>query len=453
MPTNMNLVRTSNQLEAIRAEVETRIARSRDPEGNLSSELFKLKNPDLDQTLKQYMAERSVECEKLQTEVDDLMESEEHWEKFSALGAKGSQAANRPPLPSNDRRRSLSKELMASDGYAAMESRTAKSLAWDADIGMKALFETTQASGTDMVSVESTRTGEYVPLPRTRVTLLDIIPQLETDQPSVKYDAETKNESAMDVVAQGDVYKESLFQIDEKTIEVGKSGGFIQVSEELLADRPEMQARLDGSLMSQLMRRIQYDIVGHGTLPTGEYRTTPASDTPGAANSHVTGLLELTAPNLVNGTGKNRIEVIEEAAELIYRNGETEADAILMNSQDWVAIKNLQATTGSFILRGAAAPLWEMVPRQIDEWPVILVNALPAGTVMVGDFGNFCAIRDRQAAQVRIMEAQQVIMANAGDKVGTRPSGRLNIYVDVRYAFYVRRELAFAKITNYGASA
>ena len=224
------------------------------------------------------------------------------------------------------------------------------------------------------------------------------------------------------------------------------------MSEELLSDRPEMRARMDGSLTQQMLRRVQSDIMGGAPIPASEYVGTPTNST------DVVGFLDVPNAdiNLIDGNAgansgefRNPITVIEEAVEMIYRVGEAEADAVVMNSQDWVRVKTLQATTGAFILRGALAPISQAVPRAIDEWPVILCNALPEHTMIVGAFGEHCAIRDRQSLQVRIQEALSVPVAGANVTVHTEPTGRFNIYADARYAFYVRRGLAFTRVTDF----
>ena len=452
--TNLNLVRKSNELEAVKREVETRVSRSQDDAGNLDSDLFRIKNPDIEKPMSDWLRERTEEATSLQTEVDQYMKAEDSLSTFDDLVTAG-QRTKRAPKALTSSERSLSSEMMASEEFQAMVSGDTKAMIFDSDVGLKSLFETTADSATDAVSVESVRTGEYVALPRTRVTLLDIIPQLPTDNAQVAYDEETKNLSNVAPIAQGAIYQQSEFQIDKKTATVYKSGSFIQVSEELLADAPEIRARLDGSLQSQMMRRIQADIIGGVPINASEYVGTPAN------NAGVVGFLDLasSAVNEIDGSSLNQVAVLEDGAEMVYRIGEAETDAIVMNSQDWVTMKKLQATTGSFILRGANSPLTAPVPRQIDEWPVVLCNALPQGTVIMGAFTDHCTIRDRQAVQVRVNEAMGIpaqaapVSANVAAVaiVHAEPSGRFNIYTDARLAFYIRRGLAFTRITNFGA--
>ena len=446
MPINMNLVKLTNQLEQVKGDVAARVERAKDDHGNPNSEVFRAKNPDIQESLGEWLHARTQEAVQLQAQIDDYLKTEKSLDSFDALLNIGKEKVQRPVLRPGEKY-SLADEIFKSEDWDDFTSKKIRNFTVDTKAQMKALFESTDASATDTMSVESVRTGEYIMAPRTRVTLLDLIPQLPTEFPVVKYDVEVKNESNAGPIAQGTVYQESAFQVDEISVDVGKSGTFIQVSEEVMQDRPLFRLRLDTSLLQQLFRRVQSDIIGGVPIPAAEYVGTPT------ANATITGFLDLvntTGINFIDAqTGDNPITRIEEAAEMVYRIGEAEADAILMNSQDWTKMKVLQSTTGAFILRGALAPLAAPVARAIDEWPVVLCNALPAGTVIMGSFGSYCAIRDRQAAQVRIQEAQQVPVGAINVPVFTQPAGRYNVFTDVRYAFAVTRGLAFTKITGF----
>ena len=463
MPTNTELVRYSNRLEHVEAEIQNRVDRSRDEHGNPNSAAFKARNPDIEQSMGDWLKERIVEVKEIKAHIADYTNIDEALSEFDGILAHGRQRGGPPPRLLSGKGFSMGDAVLKSEDFDAFVKKELKAFSTDIEVPLKALFSTNLAAADDSVSVESVRTGDYVSLARTRVTLLDVIPQIPTTQTVVKYDEETVNQSAVFPVAQGGTYRQSRFKIEEKSKDVTKSGVYIPVSEEALSDRADLRARIDGNLMSQQYRRIQADIVGGALQNTDEYVA-------GAApNVGVTGFLDLTDETGINhinaltdvesGSKANEFGKIEEGAEMVYRLGEAEADAILMTSRDWLKVKTLQSTTGSFILRGANAPLTMPVERAIDEWPVILCNALPVGTVIIGAFGDHSAIRDLQSVQVRIQEAQAVsipAVPAAGAEamiLHAEPAGRFNIYSDARYVFIVRRGLAFAKITNFGVFA
>ena len=341
------------------------------------------------------------------------------------------------------------------------------------NVGLKALFESidgTTHTGQNTIAVQSTPTGELFMLPRTPVTILDIIQQIPTDQDAVRYDEETIDLSNVNPIAQGAVYLESQYQIVQRTTPIVMKGAFIQVTEVLLNDVPMMRQRLDGVLGRQGLRRVQDDIVGGTTfVNAAEYVGTPNVGTDPGGTDEVTkikGFLDLADSggsqeiNHIDGnagesTGnyKNPINIIKEAAEEVYRNGDAVADAILMNSQDWLLMSNLQSTTGQYVISGGNGPF--QIPGTGNAWPVVLCNSLPKGTVIVGAFMTHCALRDRQDAQVRIQEAQAIEIPAGGNAstVIAKPSGRYNVYMDARYGFHVSRPRAFTKITNFAVAA
>ena len=456
MPTNMNIVRLSNKLEQIKGDISARIDRARDDNGDPNTELFAIKNPDIEKSMGEWIAERAEEMEKSQKELDDYLKADGALAAVDTLAQVGEQRGIRVPFPTGDKRRNLAGELFGSDEFTEMKEMGAKRMSFQTDIGLKELFAS-DSNTADTVNVESLRTGEYEMLPRTRVTLLDIIPQLPTTERVVKYDSEVKNLSNVGDIAQGAVYAESEFQIDELTTPVVKVGAFIQTSEELLDDAPETRARIDSNLRGQMLRRIQAIVVGGAPVNAGEYVGTPAA-------SSVDGFLDLTNTTGINfidahagvmsGEKTSEYDLVEQAMEEVYRNGEAESDAIVMTSQSWRNYSTLQSTTGAYIARGALVGTSSPVTREIAGLPVVLCNALPAETVLVGAFREHCAIRDRQDVQVRIQEALSVPgRATSTDVVQTEPTGRFNIYTDARLAFYARRGLAFTKLTNFGTVA
>ena len=405
----------------------------------------------------EWIAERAEELEKSQKELDDYLKADGALAAVDTLAQVGEQRGTRVPFPTGDKRRNLAGELFGSDEFTEMKEMGAKRMSFQTDIGLKQLFAS-DVNAADTVNVESLRTGEYEMLPRTQVTLLDIIPQLPTTERVVKYDSEIKNLSAVADIAQGAVYQESEFTINELTTPVVKVGAFLQTSEELLDDAPETRARIDSNLRGQMLRRIQSIVVGGTPTNSTEYIA-------GArATSSIDGFMDLTANTGINfidahvgvpsGDKTSEYDLIEQSMEEVYRNGEAEADAIVMTSQSWRNYATLQTTTGAYIARGALVGTSGPVMREIAGLPVVLCNALPANTVLVGAFGEHCAIRDRQDVQVRIQEALSVPgRATSTDVVQTEPTGRFNIYTDARLAFYARRGLAFTRLTNFGTLA
>ena len=451
MPANMNLIKLNRTLEAIKSEVQVRIDRSLDDDGEPNTEAFSVMNPDISKSMGDYLTEKAEEMARVQKEINDYNKATGAMDTIDSLIALGKEKATHTPLPVGKARESIYEAFTKSETYDHIAAKRQDKGSFDSELSLKELFAS-DSNVADNVNVESIRTGDFVMLPRTRVTILDIIPQIMTTEHTIKYDREIKNLSNMAPIAQGGIYQESEFTIEEDTANVVKIGSFIQVSEELLEDRPEIRARMNGSLGMQMMRRLQSDVVGSTTpLPAAEYVGTPTN------NASTTGILEETSINTMDGNAgagsgnyHNPVTLIQEAIELCYRVGEADASAILMNSQDWVMVATQQSTTGAFIARGALLGIAPPTMQEVEGLPVVLCNALPNNTVIVGDFANHSVIRDRQSVQVRMQEAQGFQVSALNTDVMTSPSGRYNIYADARAAFYVRRPQAFTSITNYG---
>ena len=456
MSSNLNLVRASEKLKATKAEVEARTGRSTDDEGQLKSDVFSIKNPDIEVSMGEWLTDRSQEIERLQAEIDDYLKADgalDHIKHIDDLGKK----VDRPPLNGRNEA-SIADTLFQDERWGDLKAGRIKGFAVDTEVSLKTLFATDASSATNQYSIDSVREDLYVPAPRTRPTILDIIPQLPTTERVVKYAEETVNQSNVFPISQGDPYLESQFQVVEQSANVVKRGAFIQVSEELLMDEAEIRARLTGALTSQFLRRLQNDIVGGTPLPATEYVGSPANA------SDITGFLDHASLNTLDGnsgfasgTHMALYTAIAQARERVWRLGEADSDAVVIHSQDWAEYQTEQSTTGSYIARGALQGTANAPMMMVDDLPVILCNALPEHTVLVGAFGEHCALRDKQQVQVRISEAQHVpsvaVASAATAAVNTVPSGRFNIYVDGRYTFYIRRGSGYTRITNFGVAA
>ena len=441
MPTNLNIAKLSNRLEQIRAEVEGRLDRST-PEGadEPSAELFKSMNPDIEVSLGEFCKQRAEEYALSQKQLEDYREADTSMKDFTRMVTAGKEMANKAPLSVMNGEEHVADMFLASDDFKAVQEGKTKAATLEHDVKLKSLFATDTTGAASSISVESVRTGDLVMAARTRVTLLDVVPQIPTTERVVKYEVESVNESNVAPVAQGAVYLESNFRYDESSVNVGKIGAFINVSEEALDDVADLRSRMDGALRNQMLRRIQSDIIGGAPIPAAEYVTAPSD------NAGITGFTQVTGINTIDGATINPFTVLEQAGEVIYRVGEADADAIVMNSQDWVQVATLQSTTGSFVVRGALSGVADPINMTLNGLPVILCNALPVNTALVGAFRDHSVIRDKQSVQVRIQEAPIVTALNSP----TSPSGRFNIYTDARYAFYVRRPAGFCTITNFG---
>ena len=284
-----------NELKSIQDNVEDLVDKAT-KNGKPDSALFKENNPDIDLSLGKFIEQEYNKAEALQARIeaiqnDDQQAINDGLSQFQDLKNRGSQKATNTPLPDDgEQRNDLTAAIMESEEFKEMVAEKKGSMSMMAEMSLKTLFAA-DSNTANTVNVESVRDGDYVPLPRTRVTLLDLIPQIPTTERVVKYDREKKNLSAAQAIAQGAAYSESEFEIEEATANVIKIGCYLQVSEELLDDAPEMRARIDTNLDGQMMRRAQSVVVGGAAMPAGEYVT--GAD---GAISDIVGFLDIVQP-------------------------------------------------------------------------------------------------------------------------------------------------------------
>ena len=243
-----------------------------------------------------------------------------------------------------------------------------------------------------------------------RSNVLDLIPFIRTTQDKVKFDSEVpvKNEAG-------------LFDggtTTDKSAELCRRGMFIQVAKSALNDLLDIQSRINGGMSTQLSRRIQSDVFG-GPVPAGvEYVHLPEDVDPPMVGVRDIPLDSINTLDATEGQPEGGfvepLQMLERAVEMVKHEGDAQADAVAMNSQTLAWIKSDTA--------------------KISGTPVMVCNALPKEVVVLGDFANHTAIRYNHI-RVRIAPVPDI--------------GRYNIFVDLKFTFYVRRPLAFC-VVNLG---
>lgn len=314
----------------------------------------------------------------------------------------------------------LGKQFIESDMWRKFSSQGMRgdSGLYVANMDLKALFNTTS------YAPEATRTGDVVPLARRPSQLLPRIRQVPTDQPSVVYMEQTTRTDPADMgIAEGSAYSPATLVYTQRTQAVEKRGVFIDVTDEVLADTTGMQSMVSDDLVDMLGEDIDEQIVsGDGSSDNLMGFTNKSGVTSVEAASDSTPIALLDGIRSVRTTGRSVV------------------DLICMNSIDFYNMRKLQEVGGAFIHGRPTDAL------MFQEWgvPIVLVDALPAGTALVGAFGTHCYVRDRQDVNVQITMQWQVTTAPGQ----TIPTGRQVVIVDARLAFVIRRAAAFAKVTG-----
>ena len=418
---SVDFVRKDNAYRAALKDVQEKIDRSRDTETReFSDTLFESLYPEYGNAA-EWLGKRKGEITELKVTADKARAVHESIVGFDTMSDEGRKAAQRPASAIMLAGETLGGELMKTATWRQFKTREIPVLNHSSNMVLKALFET--SSG---YPPESTRSGVHVELPQRRLGLIDIVPSESTVQDTYKFMRETTNTAPTNMqIAQGAVYPESTFVWEQAEQSIVKLGSYVQATEEVLEDEPSARGRIDRGLMGQIRRRVETQIwSGSGA----------ANNMRGFSNVTDVQTLDASMPRM------NFREAVATAAEMVWNDGEAEADFVVVHSSDWTKWSVSQESGGAFIYSDPAVS----PRRELDDIPVIRSNVVPEGQALVGAFNMYSLLVDRRDTNIRMQESQNAPSAGGS----TVPTGRINIYGDVRATLAVLRGPAFCHISN-----
>lgn len=276
---------------------------------------------------------------------------------------------------------------------------------------LKTLFQT--SAGWEP---ESTRIGQLVDAVTRPIQVIDIIPSGQTGQAAIVYMEETTRTHSAAERAEAGAYAESTFVLAEKTSTVRSIGDSIPVTDEQLADVPQVQSYLNQRLAFGVRQRLDGQILtGDGTAP------------------NLTGILNTTGIQTIAKGSDATPDAIYKAMTKIRVTGRAMPSHVLFHPMDWQAIRTLASADGIYIWGSPS----ESGPERIWGLPVVQTDTLTENTALVGDFPNFCQLFERQGLDVRL-----------GFVNDDFTKGKQTIRVGMRVAFVVYRATAFSTITG-----
>ncbi len=279
------------------------------------------------------------------------------------------------------------------------------------DIGLKTVLQTSAGFQ------PRTGVGDVIVEKAVRpVQVLDFIPTDTTELFEYPFMQETTRTQAAAEVAETGTYAEDAFAYTRVVAPVQKIGSQIPCTDEQLADvgamRGLMDKRLTFGLLAQLDKQI---LVGSGTPPAIKGVTNFASIQTQARGSD---------PNA---------NAIFKALTKVRVTGRAAPDVVMIHGLDWQQIRLAQNANGDYqfgppSLTGADT-LWGL--------PVLQTEALTQGTALCGAFKQYSLLLYRKGIEVQTgyINTQFII-------------GELTIRADLRAAFAVYRDAAFATITG-----
>lgn len=251
-----------------------------------------------------------------------------------------------------------------------------------------------------------------------RPVVADLIPQDDTTQPAIIYYEETTFTNAAAAVTEGDPKPESALALTRRTQAVEKIATTLPVTEEQLADVPQVRGYIDGRLTFMLqLKEESYLLTGTGTPPQIQgFHTKPS------IGSLARG-----------GTEDNTDVVLRAITNVNSTTGFANATGIILHPLNMQAILLLRTTTGEYIWGHPS----EKGPRTLWGLPVVETPAETLNTGLVGDFRMYSHISRRLGIRIDVGYINEDFKNNI-----------LRLRAEERLSLEIYRAAAFCEVTS-----
>jgi HK97 family phage major capsid protein len=251
-----------------------------------------------------------------------------------------------------------------------------------------------------------------------RPVVADLIPQDDTTQPAIIYYEETTFTNNVAAVAEGGSKPESALALTRRTQAVEKIATTLPVTDEQLADVPQIRAYIDNRLTLQIqLKEESYLLTGTGTPPQLQ-----GFHTKGGIGSLARG-----------GSEDNTDVVLRAITNVNSTTGFANATGIVLHPLNMQAILLLRTTTGEYIWGHPS----EKGPRTLWGLPVVETPAETQGTGLIGDFRMYSHISRRLGIRI------DVGFINEDFK-----NDILRLRIEERLSLEIYRAAAFCEVTS-----
>jgi HK97 family phage major capsid protein len=328
----------------------------------------------------------------------------------------------RLPLPGSNGKKAQQETELQSIGELFIESAAYKG--WSpgvsegptANLGgvnlMATLFQT--SGGWSPPAVRGPRVVDFAVR---QLRVADLLPQSTTTQASVIYMEETTFTNAAVEVTEGSAKPEAALALTERTEPVRKIAVYLPVTDEQLADVPQVRAYIDNRLGYMVRARLDGQILnGNGTAP----------NLAGITDDSRTGL-----QTQAKGSDPTP-DAVYKAMTKIRVNAFSEPNAVVFHPNDWQDIRLLRTADGIYIWGNPA----DAGPERIWGLNVVQTTAETENTALVGDF-NQAELIMREGLNLKVGYVNDDLIKN-----------RQTIVAELRAAVAVYRPAAFCTVTG-----
>ena len=276
-------------------------------------------------------------------------------------------------------------------------------------------------------SLKAVLTGSVLPYPtqqpgaipfavRTPV-VADLIPQTDTDQPSIVYLEQTLQSFGAAPVAEGALKPESDFAWTRRTAAFEVIAHWAKISLQSLEDAPAIRDIINQDLVRglQLAEESQL-LVGNGTSP------------------QIQGFLTKTGVQTQAKGGVSVFEAFMSTLTKIRFTGFSNPTGAVFHPTNWQGVVTAQDTTGRFIFGDPA-----VLQQSMQLWgiPVRVTPAITLGTALVGDFQGYSRLWRRGGIRTVVDMTGDDLIRNLR-----------TILAEERLALQISRAAAFCTLTG-----
>jgi HK97 family phage major capsid protein len=263
------------------------------------------------------------------------------------------------------------------------------------------------------------------------ITVLDLIPRLQTESDAIEYIRQTTQTLNVSFVPEAtgsaltgtDGRKpESTLGYENVTAYVRTAATWLPVTNRLLADAPAIRGMINSQLLMGVTQAVEQGVIsGDGT---GE---------------NLTGILNTSGIQTFGKGSMNEVDAIFHARTLCRTGSKLAPTGVVMNPVDYEQVRLLRenaasATLGQYLM---GPPNTLGVPT-VFGLPVVESENVPENTVVVANWSQGSSLFDREQSAIRVGLVNDQFVRN-----------QQTILAEQRLAFVVWRPSAFVRITGY----
>ncbi len=263
---------------------------------------------------------------------------------------------------------------------------------------------------------ETTRIGRVVMDAQRPIQVIDTVPGGQTGQAAIVYMEETTFTNAAAGRSENAAYAEATLATTQRSVTVESIGTSLPVTDEQLADEPQVRSYLNMRLGFMVRQRLDgYVLTGSGSTPI------------------VRGFNNLSGILTQALGGDNVPDAFYKAMRQVRVTGRAMPSIVYIHPTDWQGVRLLRTNDGLYIWGNPS----ESGPLRLWGVTVVETDAQTLGTGLTGDAANFSQLFMRQDLTIEVGFVDDDFL-----------DGRQTFRAGLRAAVVGYRPAAFCQVTG-----